>query len=281
MHNAYFFVSLQRKSTKSTNIMKEIIKSVHITLKEEGELNEVEQELVAAAKEATFRSYAPYSRFCVGAAALLDNGEIVTGNNQENCAYPSGLCAERTTLFYANSRYPDVPVRTLCIAARDSSGSFTKEPISPCGACRQVMLETEHRYSGKMEVLLYGEEETYVFESAADLLPLIQRWIASGETYTVRFGIGMLMAHFLDGDFRPETLDAVAAIKTEEYYLRMMQAWYFATALAKQYEAALPVLEAGRLEPWTHNKAIQKACESRRISAERKTYLKTLKKKKE
>ena len=153
--------------------MKEIVKSVHIILKEEGELSEVEQKLVAAAKEATLRSYAPYSRFHVGAAVLLDNGEIITGNNQENCAYPSGLCAERTTLFYANSRYPDVPVRILCIAARDTSGTFTKEPISPCGACRQVMLETEHRYSGKMEVLLYGEEETYVFESAADLLPLI------------------------------------------------------------------------------------------------------------
>ena len=115
----------------------------------------------------------------------------------------------------------------------------------------------------------------------ARLIGDVRRWMASGELYTVRFGIGMLMAHFLDGDFRPETLDAVAAIETEEYYLRMMQAWYFATALAKQYEAALPVLEAGRLEPWTHNKAIQKACESRRISAERKTYLKTLKKKKE
>ena len=115
----------------------------------------------------------------------------------------------------------------------------------------------------------------------ARLIGDVRRWMASGQLYTVRFGIGMLMAHFLDGDFRPETLDAVAAIKTEEYYLRMMQAWYFATALAKQYEAALPVLEAGRLEPWTHNKAIQKACESRRISAERKTYLKTLKKKKE
>ena len=115
----------------------------------------------------------------------------------------------------------------------------------------------------------------------ARLIGDVRRWMASGQLYTVRFGIGMLMAHFLDGDFRPETLDAVAAIKTEEYYLRMMQAWYFATALAKQYEAALPVLKAGRLEPWTHNKAIQKACESRRISAERKTYLKTLKKKKE
>ncbi len=152
--------------------MKEIIKSVHITLKEEGELNEVEQELVAAAKEATFRSYAPYSRFCVGAAALLDNGEIVTGNNQENCAYPSGLCAERTTLFYANSRYPDVPVRTLCIAARDSSGSFTKEPISPCGACRQVMLETEHRFGHPMQVMLFGTNGIYFIDSAQDLLPV-------------------------------------------------------------------------------------------------------------
>ena len=141
--------------------MKEIIKSVHITLKEEGELNEVEQELVAAAKEATFRSYAPYSRFCVGAAALLDNGEIVTG-----------LCAERTTLFYANSRYPDVPVRTLCIAARDSSGSFTKEPISPCGACRQVMLETEHRFGRPMQVMLFGTNGIYFIDSAQDLLPV-------------------------------------------------------------------------------------------------------------
>lgn len=152
--------------------MKEIIKSVHITLKEEGELNEVEQKLVAAAKEATFRSYAPYSRFCVGAAALLDNGEIVTGNNQENCAYPSGLCAERTTLFYANSRYPDVPVRTLCIAARDTSGSFTKEPISPCGACRQVMLETEHRFGRPMQVMLFGTNGIYFIDSAQDLLPV-------------------------------------------------------------------------------------------------------------
>ncbi len=109
----------------------------------------------------------------------------------------------------------------------------------------------------------------------------VRRWMASGQLYTVRFGIRMLMAHFLDEDFRPESLDAVAAIETEEYYLRMMQAWYFATALAKQYEAALRILEARRLEPWTHNKAIQKACESRRISAQQKAYLKTLKIKKE
>ena len=152
--------------------MKEIVKSVHITLKEEGELNDVEQRLVDAAKEATFRSYAPYSRFCVGAAVLLENGEIITGNNQENCAYPSGLCAERTTLFYANSRYPDSPVRILCIAARNTSGDFTKEPISPCGACRQVMLETEHRFGSPIQVMLYGTNGTYFVNSARDLMPV-------------------------------------------------------------------------------------------------------------
>ena len=114
-----------------------------------------------------------------------------------------------------------------------------------------------------------------------ELLNPVRNWIGSAETYTVRFGIGMLMEHYLEEDFDPAYPEMVAGIRSEEYYVRMMIAWYFATALAKQYEAALPVLEAGRLEPWTHNKAIQKACERRRISAERKTYLKTLKKKKE
>ena len=114
-------------------------------------------------------------------------------------------------------------------------------------------------------------------KNRARLIADARRWMASGELYTVRFGIGVLMAHFLDTDFRPDVLDAVAAIETEEYYLRMMQAWFFATALAKQYEAALPFLEQGRLACWTHNKAIQKARESFRISEERKAYLKTLK----
>ena len=109
------------------------------------------------------------------------------------------------------------------------------------------------------------------------LLADARRWLDSGELYTVRFALRMLMAHFLDGDFRPEILAWAAEIETEEYYLRMMQAWFFATALAKQYEAALPYLEQGRLEPWTHNRAIRKAVESYRISAEQKAYLKTLK----
>lgn len=111
----------------------------------------------------------------------------------------------------------------------------------------------------------------------AALIADIRRWIASGETYTVRFGMEMLMTHFLDEDFKEEYLAWVADVRSEEYYVRMMQAWYFATALAKQYEAAVVYIEQRRLESWTHNKAIQKARESFRVSDERKAYLKTLK----
>ena len=111
----------------------------------------------------------------------------------------------------------------------------------------------------------------------AELLDPIRRWIASDATYTVRFGVGMLMEHYLDDDFDPAYLDMVAAVDSEEYYVRMMVAWYFATALAKQYEATIPYLESRRLEPWTHNKAIQKAIESHRISPETKDYLRGLK----
>ena len=136
------------------------------------ELSEAQRALVSVAKEQTERSYCPYSHFHVGAAALLSSGEVVRGCNQENAAYPSGLCAERSALFAAGAQYPDQPVEKLAIACF-TDGHFTKEPGAPCGACRQVMLETEHRYGGKMEVLLYGENETLVFDSAADLLPLI------------------------------------------------------------------------------------------------------------
>ena len=111
----------------------------------------------------------------------------------------------------------------------------------------------------------------------ARLIGDVRRWLDSERLYTKRFAIRMLMNHFLEEDFRPEYLDWVAGIETEEYYLRMMQAWYFATALAKQYEAALPYIEQKRLAPWTHNKAIQKAVESYRVSDGRKAYLKTLK----
>lgn len=109
------------------------------------------------------------------------------------------------------------------------------------------------------------------------LLTYIDSWLVSDHTYTVRYGIGMLMEHFLGEDFLVSYCEKVAAVRSEEYYVNMMVAWYFATALAKQPEAALPYLENRRLDIWTHNKAIQKACESYRISGEMKEYLKTLK----
>lgn len=110
-----------------------------------------------------------------------------------------------------------------------------------------------------------------------ELMPYIREWIASGETYTVRFGVRMLMEHFLDEDFDLAYPGMVSEIRSEEYYVNMMIAWYFATALAKQYEAVLPYIEEKRLETWTHNKAIQKAVESYRITPEQKGYLKGLK----
>ena len=110
-----------------------------------------------------------------------------------------------------------------------------------------------------------------------ELLEDIEKWISSKDVYSVRFGIKMLMEHFLGEDFSTEYPGRVAKIESEEYYIRMMQAWYFATALAKQYEAVLPFIENRRLEKWTHNKAIQKAIESYRITDEQKAYLRKLK----
>ena len=109
------------------------------------------------------------------------------------------------------------------------------------------------------------------------LLPFIQTWIKSDKTYTVRFAIGMLMQHFLDENFDTKYVDMVAEIRSKEYYINMMIAWYFATALAKQYKSALPYIEEKRLDSWTHNKAIQKSVESYRITDEQKKYLKSIK----
>lgn len=114
-------------------------------------------------------------------------------------------------------------------------------------------------------------------ENKEKLLADIRRWLNSEHPFTIRFAISMLMTHFLDNDFREEYLDWVAAVDNEHYYVRMMVAWYFATALAKQYDATLPYLMARRLKKWTHNKAIQKATESLRITQEQKQLLRTLK----
>ena len=111
----------------------------------------------------------------------------------------------------------------------------------------------------------------------AELLDRIPGWLHSEHAYTVRFGIGMLMRHYLDEDFSPEYLSWVSSVRREEYYIRMMIAWYFATALAKRYDDAIPYLTQKRLEPWVHNKTIQKAAESYRVSNDQKAYLKTLK----
>lgn len=151
--------------------MKEVKIEINIRSYSYDELDEKDRQLIDAAKEATLRSYAPYSRFAVGAAALLENGKIITGTNQENAAYPSGTCAERTTLFYANSEYPDQAVVTLAIAAKSPDG-FLEKPIPPCGSCRQVLLETEQRYKHPMRILLYSKNEIYLLHGTKNLLPL-------------------------------------------------------------------------------------------------------------
>ncbi len=135
------------------------------------ELNDKDKLLVDTAKKQTENAYAPYSTFHVGAALELDNDIIIGGNNQENAAYPSGLCAERVAMFYANAQYPNTAVKTIAIAAY-TKGEFLKKPITPCGSCRQVLLETENRYEKDIRVILYGTDEIIIINNVKDLLPL-------------------------------------------------------------------------------------------------------------
>lgn len=159
--------------------MKELELITKVSIYDWDELSDSDRELVETAKRATTTAYAPYSNFFVGAAARLDNGIIVQGSNQENAAFPSGLCAERTTLFHANAQYPQQAVTDLAVAAY-CNGKFLKSPIPPCGACRQVMLGVEERYNRPLRVLLYGEDGTYVVRTVKELLPLQ----FTGETMT-------------------------------------------------------------------------------------------------
>lgn len=147
------------------------IKSVLIDYNSLAELGKTHQKLVQKAKEAAEKAYAPYSEFKVGAAVLLENGEIIEGNNQENAAYPSGLCAERVAIFYANSKYPNVAIKAIAVTANTDKG-FIKEPIPPCGSCLQVMLESEKRSDNSIEVLLYGEDKITVADSIKQFLPV-------------------------------------------------------------------------------------------------------------
>ncbi len=137
-----------------------------------GHLPPDEQSLVAASREMTTKAYAPYSTFYVGAAVLLANGETIVGSNQENGAYPSGLCAERVAVFAASAMFPGMPMVKIAISAR-SKRIEMEEPVSPCGACRQVMLEYEALQKGPIKMLLSKESgRILVIEKVSDLLPL-------------------------------------------------------------------------------------------------------------
>jgi len=134
------------------------------------ELSDEERFWIDTAIISAKQAYAPYSQFNVGAVVVLENGKIVTGNNQENIAYPSGMCAERVALYYAGARYRDVPVKAIIvIAVKDG---IVQKHISPCGACRQVLLETEIRSNQPIRVILAGSEEVHIINSAELLLPV-------------------------------------------------------------------------------------------------------------
>lgn len=133
-------------------------------------LDDKKRKLIETARLAAVSAYAPYSGFHVGAAVLLSNGAVYTGNNQENVAYGQSLCAERVALLYAAANNPDVPPLAIAIAAMEK-GAYTIAAVTPCGACRQVLFEMEKRYNKKIEIIMYGESECLLASSAADLLP--------------------------------------------------------------------------------------------------------------
>ena len=135
------------------------------------ELSEEDRQLVEMAVEATNNAYAKYSNFRVGAAVRLENGLLMKGANQENAAFPVTLCAERTAIFAAQANYPEQPITAIAIAAKNENGLLS-EPITPCGSCRQVMLEIEDRYKRPLRILLYGQNGVYIVDTVKDLMPL-------------------------------------------------------------------------------------------------------------
>lgn len=152
--------------------MKQLDINLRLDVLNYSELTPEEEQLTSLAREATERSYAPYSNFRVGAAIALDNGETVTGANQENVAYPSGTCAERSACFYAHARFPQAKFKKIAIAARGTDGEFVADPVAPCGACRQALLEYEILAGAPVEVLLCGRDKVYRLPSVASTLPL-------------------------------------------------------------------------------------------------------------
>jgi len=152
--------------------MKKVI--IETKFSEYENINELDNDLKLLSEksiEVLNNAYAPYSEFNVGAAVLLENGEIITGTNQENAAYPSGLCAERVAIFYANSKYPNVAVKALAVAAK-KDGELIANAVPPCGACRQVMLETENRFNTDMKVIMISKNSVLTVDNAKSLLPL-------------------------------------------------------------------------------------------------------------
>ncbi len=151
---------------RSSTITSEIL-----IYEDRAEIPQILNELITKAEEAAQRAYAPYSHFQVGAAILMENGEIVTGNNQENAVYPSGLCAERTASFAASALYPDVPFKAIAITAYHPTKPVL-QPVSPCGSCRQVLFEYEQKFGQPIEVILACQDgPTYRIGSVAELLP--------------------------------------------------------------------------------------------------------------
>ena len=152
--------------------MKKIDIVVPVQSVEYSELTAEQQCVVDEARDATLRSYAPYSKFRVGAAILLSDGSVVTGSNQENVAYPSGTCAERTACYYAGANHPEARFEKIAISARGTDGEEVSLPIPPCGACRQALLEYEKLAQHDVEVILVGRDCIYILPSGGSLLPL-------------------------------------------------------------------------------------------------------------
>src|SRR3954464_1629963 len=149
------------------------LKIVYAEFENEKQMLPADQELLQKARTATHSAYAPYSNFYVGAALLLKNGMVITGNNQENVAYPSGLCAERVAIYAAGANHPDVAIHTIAITCR-AKNFEVDEPLSPCGACRQAIAEYETRHGSKIRILLAGEKgKIRMVKSVADLLPFM------------------------------------------------------------------------------------------------------------
>lgn len=150
--------------------MKENKLSITYREYESGNLPEEYKVLIDSALKAAEKAYAPYSHFKVGVAARLKNGQMVYGSNQENAAYPSGLCAERVAMFYIQSEFPGMPVDTLVLTAVYNNEQ-TEEPVYPCGACRQVILEHEQSLGSKVKILFAGKKRVVEVSSASDIMP--------------------------------------------------------------------------------------------------------------